>query len=200
MISSLSNRITKLLCEKEIIEPDKKDVYRYGYEIFISSLISLLIVISVGILTGYILESAVFYVVFVFTRQYCGGYHANTYLKCNAIFILIYSAVLLVSNILLDFYNIFYLVIFLTVYLSAIWEFAPIDNENKRLSVDEKIKSRKISIALSFIWIILSLVLYFIYTKLSVVFTLTLFAVTMLIVIEKLQRKQFGNMSTPNLK
>lgn len=149
MISFLSNWITELLCEKEIIEPDRKDVYRYGYEIFISSFISLLIVVSVGILTGYIFESTVFYVVFVFTRQYCGGYHANTYLKCNAIFIFIYSAVLLISNILLDFYNIFYLVIFFTVYLAAIREFAPIDNENKRLSLDEKIKSRRISIALS---------------------------------------------------
>lgn len=190
MISFLSNRITKLLCEKEIIEQDKRDIYRYGYEIIISSLISLLIVVSAGILTGYILESAVFYVVFVFTRQYCGGYHAETYLKCNVIFTIIYSAVLLVSNILLDFYNIFYMGIFFTVYLAAIWEFAPVDNENKRLSEDEKIKSRKISIVLSLIWIILSLVFYFIYPKLSVVFTLTLFAVTMLIVIEKLKRKE----------
>lgn len=190
MISFLSNQLTKLLCEKEIIEPDKKVIYRYGYDIFISSIISLLIVVSVGIITGYILESAVFYVVFVLTRQYCGGYHADTYLKCNVIFTIIYSAVLLVSNILLGFYNIFYLGIFFTVYLAAIWEFAPIDNENKRLSEDEKTKSCRISIVLSFIWIILSLALYFIYTKLSVVFTLTLFAVTMLIVIEKLKRKE----------
>jgi len=190
MISFLSNQLTKLLCEKEIIEPDKKVIYRYGYDIFISSIISLLIVVSVGIITGYILESAVFYIVFVLTRQYCGGYHADTYLKCNVIFTIIYSAVLLVSNILLGFYNIFYLGIFFTVYLAAIWEFAPIDNENKRLSEDEKTKSCRISIVLSFIWIILSLALYFIYTKLSVVFTLTLFAVTMLIVIEKLKRKE----------
>lgn len=160
MISFLSNQLTKLLCEKEIIEPDKKVIYRYGYDIFISSIISLLIVVSVGIITGYILESAVFYVVFVLTRQYCGGYHADTYLKCNVIFTIIYSAVLLVSNILLGFYNIFYLGIFFTVYLAAIWEFAPIDNENKRLSEDEKTKSCRISIVLSFIWIILSLNCY----------------------------------------
>lgn len=190
MISFLSNRITKLLCDKEIIEPDKKDIYRYGYEIFISSLISLLIVVSVGILMGNILESAVFYVVFVLTRQYCGGYHADTYLKCNVIFTIIYSAVLLFSNILLGFCNIFHVSMFLIVFLAAIWEFAPIDNENKRLSEYEKIKSRRISIALSLIWIIMSLVLYFIYTKLSIVFTLTLFSVTMLIVIEKLKRNE----------
>lgn len=190
MITFMSSKITNLLYEKKIIESDEKEVYRYGYEIFISSVISFLIVASVGVLTNRILESAVFYVVFVLTRHYCGGYHASTYLKCNIIFTLIYLAVLLFSSILTEFYSVFYLGIFSFVYLSAIFGLAPIDSENKRLDDVEKKRVYKISVVLGFILVTVSLALYFILTGLSIVISLTLFSVTMLMVIEKLKRKE----------
>jgi accessory gene regulator B len=64
MISFFSEKITNLLCDKKIIEHSQKDIYKYGYEIFISTFISFLIVFTIGILTNRILESGVFYVVF----------------------------------------------------------------------------------------------------------------------------------------
>lgn len=190
MISFLSSKITKLLYEKEIIEEDKKEIYQYGFEIFISSLISLMIVLIIAILTGYILESIVFYSVFVLTRQYCGGYHAKTYLKCNIIFTIIYTGILLFSNIILDKYSLLYMCIFLIMYSATIWGFSPIENENKPLSEGEKVKNRRVSIVLSIIWIILSSLLFFVNKKLSIVFVLTLFSIAMLIFIEKSNRKE----------
>lgn len=189
MISLLSERITRLLCKKEIIKEDEKDIYQYGYEVFISSLISFLIVATVGIFAGLIIESAIFYIVFVFTRQYCGGYHANTYLKCNIIFTSIYLSILFFSEILIDFFNLLYVIIFLAFYLAAIIEFTPIESENKRLSKAVRKKTRTISIATSCVFSVFSLITYFVFPKISMIIILTLFTVAMLMVIENSKQR-----------
>lgn len=73
------------LVKNGLIEQDKMAIYKYGYEILISNISVALIVRAIF---SEFIESIIFLMVFAIMRKYCGGYHANTYLKCEIIFFL----------------------------------------------------------------------------------------------------------------
>ena len=85
MIAELSKRMSLFLCKKEIVEQEMAEVYQYGFEIIFSTLIGFFITIAIGAVFRMFLVSLVYYFAFVALRQFTGGYHANTYLKCNLI-------------------------------------------------------------------------------------------------------------------
>ena len=83
MINKISTLISNQFIKHKIISEDTKDIYKYGMEITISSLIGLIIVALVGIIFKALLQAMIFYVIFIVLRSTTGGFHATTYLKCN---------------------------------------------------------------------------------------------------------------------
>ncbi len=86
MINKLSSLISSKFVEHNIISKSVKDVYRYGIEITISSIIGFVITCLIGLLFRMLMQTMLFYVIFILLRSMTGGYHAKTYLKCNFIF------------------------------------------------------------------------------------------------------------------
>ncbi len=87
MIKKLSTLISNQFVKRNIISEDAQDVYTYGVEITISSLIGFILVTTIGIIFKSLMQAIIFYVIFVALRSITGGYHASTYLKCNTIFL-----------------------------------------------------------------------------------------------------------------
>lgn len=83
MISYLSRFITLFLLQNKIVEQEKCDVYEYGFEVIISTIIGFILIFTSGILLNELLSSMIFYAMFIIVRQYTGGYHANSHLKCK---------------------------------------------------------------------------------------------------------------------
>lgn len=86
MITSLAQYITGILLKNNIIVNEHLDIYIYGFEVLISGALSLFIGLILGLIFSQLVECIVFLIVFVTLRKYCGGYHADTYLKCNTVF------------------------------------------------------------------------------------------------------------------
>lgn len=188
MISFISNRITDFFITKKIIDENQKDIYQYGTEVTISTVISFLITLVSALLTGHILETAIFYVVFVYARKYNGGYHADTYLKCNIIYTINLLAVLLISVSAVGNFMAFHMFILCFSYFLVTWKFAPIDNENKPLDSDERKKYGRISRIFSVLFICIAVICYFVYPIISVVISVTLFSVSLSMIIEVFRR------------
>lgn len=190
MINRVALIITDFLCKNETIKEEDRDIYIYGYEIFISNMINFLIVFIIGLLFHRLDHAAIFYISFVVTRSYCGGYHASTYTKCFFAFIAVFTTTLVTSELLLPGFNLFYIIMFLAIYISCIIEYAPIENINKDFTKGESKKHRKTSIILSICWTVLVFVFYFMAIKYAVTLTLTLVMVAMLMFIEINKRKE----------
>lgn len=81
----LVSQIVNFITEQDVIsdESDVQDFYRYGIEISISSLLNIVLVVIAGILIHHIIESIVFLSLFILIRSFTGGYHADTYFRCN---------------------------------------------------------------------------------------------------------------------
>ena len=88
MISHISEQMLQYLLKSRVINDsdEEKEYYRYGIEITISSLLNIILIIGIGIIFRNVFESIIFLSFFMLIRQFTGGYHADTYFKCNLSF------------------------------------------------------------------------------------------------------------------
>lgn len=78
-----------------------KPVFRYGIELTISTLSSILSVLFLSLLLNATIETIVFLIAYMSLRIWSGGYHAKTYARCFLSTNLTYLAVYVISRILL---------------------------------------------------------------------------------------------------
>ena len=81
------------------------DIYIYGFELLVSSVIETISLLLIGLLTGKFVETVIFIISFSSIRVFSGGYHANSYLKCFIVTIAYYLLVLFSADIMLAFPN-----------------------------------------------------------------------------------------------
>lgn len=161
MLHSISERIAVFLFDKESNYPF--EIYTYGIELMISSLIGTTLVLFLGLISGYLLESIIFMLSLSLIRFFSGGYHAKTYLRCNSIFLISAILVFLAHHYyiqhLLMYNSIFTVSIFVVSFVVLII-FAPVENENKIIEEHKKVKFKAISISFVFIELLMSFVFY----------------------------------------
>lgn len=102
MIEKLSTSITNFFIDQDIIDPAEEAVYKYGTEVTISTLLGYFLIISTGIVLGRFFDSLLFLACFVSIRLFAGGYHADTYVKCNSTFVGVFLFYSLAQRIIPD--------------------------------------------------------------------------------------------------
>lgn len=160
MINALTNITLKYLIRKEVIDGDNEDVvafYKYGAEITISSILGIIIVLLISLLcNNSIIEGMLFLLVFIPTRQYTGGFHAETYLSCNLVFASCYFITLMSCKLLFSYISFWFSLIILILELVFIWIFCPIKNRHK--PINEKKKKIKFKIISEIFFIVFGIV------------------------------------------
>ena len=117
------------------------EVYIYGLELIISSLIGESIVLALGLVLGRLMETIIFIILIKFIRIYSGGFHAKTYIVCNMVFIISYSVSLFISRCLANIApGIILILMIMTVLVTviAMLVMAPIENVNKPISLERR--------------------------------------------------------------
>lgn len=100
MIVKLSKLMTKVLLNQKSISEKDIDIYQYGIEITISSLLNIALIVIVSLITNSLFSGLIFLSTFILLRQFTGGYHAGSYLKCNTALASTYILVLLLSRLI----------------------------------------------------------------------------------------------------
>lgn len=93
-------------------------------------------------------------------------------------------------------YSLLIHLLILIVAAICIWRFAPVENPNKPLTAQQKAGNNKASMILLSVLCILSSVLYIFKIEFAVLIALTMFSISMLIIIEKMkggQKKHLGH-------
>lgn len=160
MIKKISVHIMNLISSSIELEPDMSEVYQYGIEITISSILNVLLIILFGLIIEDIISAIIFLAYIIPLRQLCGGYHASTYFKCNAVFVLSFLSVYLLARIIVGFdVKITILGAILLLSLMPVIFFAPVKNSHKDLNILQKKRCKIASIFLSSIVSLVSLLL-----------------------------------------
>ena len=187
MISFLSSKLADLLIKNEIVSSEDREIYIYGFEIIISSFFGASSVLFLGIILRSVIESLVFLIIFIVIRQCCGGYHANSYIKCIISFVLVFVLVIIGQRLVLPYYSTFVLVIMSVVRMSVILNLAPIENSQKPLTDEIKSRNRRLAIIMVLIIISVSTLLYAVMPQISLIMMLTLLSICMLMIYEDLR-------------
>ena len=178
MINELSKTITLRLQKVGVIQ-DKIEIYKYGFELLISSLIGISLILIIGFLSKTFFDSLVFLVCFILLRQSTGGYHSKTYLSCNLSFITVYLIFIYYrSNIMFSYEG-----LFITVIMSIVIIFllAPIEHKNKKMSKEKKSFHKITSRIISFTFLLIILILCFLENPTYLVLSYVLISTSVLL-------------------
>lgn len=133
----------KILGESICEDKEKQAVIIYGLEIIISSFVTFVILLLIGIYFHYVKEALLFTLLYCPLRQYAGGYHASSYINCTAcmsgsFWILIHIWKMVITNMI----PISVVIVSVLVFL-FIWNVIPVQTKNKPLESYENKRYRK---------------------------------------------------------
>lgn len=144
-MKSIADIVTKWLVINKIICFNDKEIYFYGLQQGLISIINLFLAIVIGVIFDAVIDSVVFMCAYIPLRTFAGGYHAKTQAKCYIMSIL--QIVLSIHIIRCFRINTIYFLITM-VCVTGIVLMSPVEASNKPLSQKEifvyRNKSRKI--------------------------------------------------------
>lgn len=159
MIHSVALVIADFFVSKDVITEEEREVCAYGVELIVAGIISVILVLIIGLITGNIWYAIVYNIMMIVIRRYTGGYHADTHLGCN----ICYCGVFLISLIILRIQllvkgDVLTWIIAAAGYLIIVLN-APLEHHNKRLTFEQKHKYMIISTVLGISSMLISFML-----------------------------------------
>lgn len=185
----LVSKIVTFLTEQEVIssESDVQDFYRYGIEISISSLLNIVLVVIAGILIHHIIESIVFLSLFILIRSFTGGYHADTYFRCNLLMCITFILTALANSIFSNKFSLLIIIVLICVTELIVSILGPIENKNKPIDDSKRIKLKIIGIVITLI--INCTGLFLSRSYLGTMIILTTFLIALLMIAAKIKER-----------
>ncbi len=142
LLAKLSQRIGDDLVRSSVIEAEDAEIYIYGINQILVSVLNVSSALIIGLIFGTLLEIAVFLTAYIPLRSFAGGYHARTPLRCY-----IYSLIMLIIvSIGLKYLHIemwgYYAVLLAAVLIVLV--LSPVEDNNKPLDdVEYKVYKRR---------------------------------------------------------
>lgn len=187
MISDISKRTAGFLSKNMIIETEYEEVYAYGIEILLSTILNFIVAFIIALISHEFVACLINLTAFVTIRIYAGGYHADTHLGCMTTLI----GVLLIFIFVTKFISLELIMILSPILLiiSAviIFKYAPVEHPNKPLSDKKKLKLRRKALISLSIWILFCICFYFIKTELTFYAVSGIFSLAVALITERIK-------------
>lgn len=187
MIEVIAHKIFLYIKKNKTLDYDD-EIYIYGLEAVISTIIDTIIVLAVALVLDALPEALVFLIVFSLLRLFTGGYHAKSYLGCGVALMISFFTYLGFIRLLNSEHMLLYFIIMWGISLFLIFKYAPIDNINKPLDNNEKKLFKKKSIMSVCLLLSLSFIMFWVFRFLSLTITSGVFIVSILLAIEIIKK------------
>lgn len=148
MIERLSNRFVDILVLNDIVIDSEKEIYQYGLFIIISSLLTTMAAVGIGLIVGQLFEVVIFLLTFALLRMYSGGLHADTFKQCFVYFIGILGLFIFAKWTITSLPYIVQAIFSTFAIVSSfilVFRYAPVAHPNAPLTETESIKYRQYS-------------------------------------------------------
>ena len=97
MIENSARKLTDRFVKKHIVEVSDAEICQYGLEVILSTGVNFLNVILIGFLLGKTGTAFCYFLILATVRTQTGGYHADTYCRCELLYMVVYLLLLLCS-------------------------------------------------------------------------------------------------------
>lgn len=125
-------KIVTYIEEERKLDKDESMIFKYGFELLLNMMANFLLVIMIGSLWGYPIQSVLFYCCYVFVKKDSGGYHAKSHLSCVFQFNMVYFTLVALYKFFVFSKTVMFLIIVMTIF--SVFQFAPIVSKQKKLT------------------------------------------------------------------
>mgnify|MGYP002511252519 FL=1 len=154
MTERLADFIVHKLCRKGLIREDEKRIYKVGFDVMIGTLANSSVILAVGFFLRDAGGAALFLLCFCTVRNYCGGYHAKTRMKCLMVMVAAFCFVSLMSEMVAGSFGILlygYVGISIALGCALLW-FVPVTDITKKYTPDDEAGNRRKALRILLIW------------------------------------------------
>ncbi|MCL2227254.1 MAG: accessory gene regulator B family protein [Oscillospiraceae bacterium] len=138
-MSILIRKITNRWSKSGVIETSEKDVYEYGLELILFSLLNLAIIFATAAVFGRVPESIALMLAIVPMQAYGGGYHAKTHFRC---FLIMYIGWWATMHAVLPIFEAFAATATGIAAILIIFAVAPVSHVNVGMSSEHRLRLR----------------------------------------------------------
>lgn len=191
MVCWISGKTLSFISKFVEVSPETKDIYQYGIEIAVSSVLNILLILLCSLALGNILAGITYLFIFIFLRSFTGGYHATTYLRCNITMVVTFIITFVLYKII-AYYAIplFVCEAISLANLIPIVIFSPVPNKHKPLTETQRKRSYKLSLLIASMISSIGLILYILKIRIGAMFIITVSMISVLILIEIFMRRR----------
>lgn len=146
MTKAIAIYFSNFIVHKGICTKEKEKVLCYGFELLVTSIIGVLLMVLVSIIMKEPISWLLFLIGFAPLRTTAGGYHASTHWGCYIISTLMYAICLLISihiNI-----NSTALILMALISVCVVFALSPVEAVNKPLNKETKEINRRNSLSI----------------------------------------------------
>lgn len=139
MIVNGAQKMTELLQKNNLISKEQRELYQYSFELLLSTVINLLLVLFLGFLFDAVWETILFLLFFCPLKRFTGGFHMPDYRSCICFFCVLYCMLLFGDRFLSESPFIGF-ALCPCVLSGAVFLFlaAPVESSHKKLTRAEK--------------------------------------------------------------
>ena len=186
-----SNKLENFLIEQKIISIEQKEIYAYGLVCLIARIGTILYLLLLSICLRAVWQAVVFYFVFLAMRKFAGGYHATTYVKCNALYLLTFMVSVLGDRYVVSNFNSLYLSVFILLFVfMTVLIFSPIENPNNPIEDGQEKKFRRYSLLIASALSVGEMVLFFLDLPIHRMLLISMFLAVVYMYVEVINRKR----------
>ncbi|MCM1488503.1 MAG: accessory gene regulator B family protein [Firmicutes bacterium] len=186
LFAKLSHRIGDNLVRSNIIKEEDAEIYIYGINQILVSVLNVSSALIIGWIFGVVLEITVFMAAYIPLRSFAGGYHAKTPLRCYffSVIMLIIVSIGLKYLYVADW--VYYAA--LAVSASVVLILAPVEDRNKPLDETEHKVYKRRTTLIAAVEIIISLLLkLLISNNLSVAIAYSFIVLSFMLIVGKVK-------------
>jgi accessory gene regulator B len=124
-----------------IIEKSDEDIYEYGLELLLYTILNTVVILGSAALVGKIAESLALLFVIMPLQSFGGGYHAKTHLRCFLIMYIGWWAVVFILPLI----TLVASIIIACSTVIIVFTLAPVPHVNVMMSARQRLKMRKLA-------------------------------------------------------
>ncbi len=190
MFVKLSEYITQRLENSEIIQSDRRELYKYGFQQGLILLLNFATSIIIGVIFGKVLESILILASYIPLRSYAGGHHSDSSEKCYAISTIITIMWMLIIKFLILPTSCWGIILLIGAVVCFV--LSPVDNFQKPLDENETRVYRKHALIILTVEIFLWTCLTFIVRAFVQVIPLSIFTEAIMLIMGKMKNSRIS--------
>lgn len=191
MVCWLSSHVFNFLLHNLDIPSEMKEAYQYGIEITISSILNIVLILVCSFVVGDIFAGITYLFIFIFLRSFTGGYHATTYFRCNATFVLTFLITFCYYKAIVYFEISFFASVAIAfLNLIPIVVLSPVPNKHKPLTAEQRKHAYKLSLIIASVISLIGVSLLTLKIPIGAMVITTVTMVSVLMIIETILQRR----------